>query len=108
MTRDMTHRQFIAAPKRQVCFTTSREEFDVIDKIASRAVGLGIYSRGAGGHMDASMDITACHANGTPLKLAALLAADDFNFAHDIGGIKRHLDRSTGELRDFFLPRFSV
>lgn len=34
-----------------------------------------------------------------------LLAADDFTFAHDIGGIMSHMDRETGELTDCFLPR---
>ncbi len=54
------------------------------------------------------MDITATHANGCPLDLDKLLAAPDFDFAHDVFGIRRHLDRTTGELRDFFLPRCSV
>ncbi len=36
-----------------------------------------------------------------------LLGADPFNFAHDIGGIYRHLDRDTGELKDCFWPRFA-
>lgn len=53
------------------------------------------------------MDITATHANGCPLKLAELLAADDFNFSHDVAGIYRHLDRTTGKLLDCFLPRFA-
>ena len=51
------------------------------------------------------MDLTAVHANGTPLDLPKLLAADEFNFAHDINGITRHLDRNTGKLLHFFLPR---
>jgi len=54
-----------------------------------------------------SMDLTACHLNGTPLKLEELLEADDFNFIHDVGGIRRHMDRRTGKLTDCFLPRFA-
>lgn len=54
------------------------------------------------------MDITAVHANGNQLDLTALLAADDSNFAHDVFGIRRHLNRDTGELEDFFTPRFSA
>lgn len=53
------------------------------------------------------MDLCACHANGNPLRLADLLAADDLNFTHDITGIARHMDRETGQLRDLFSPRFS-
>lgn len=52
------------------------------------------------------MDIAACHLNGTPLKLQELLQADKTNFLHDIGGINRHLDRTTGELKAGFLPRY--
>lgn len=54
------------------------------------------------------MDLTAVHANGNPMRLADLLAADDFNFAHDIVGISRFLDRNTGRLTDCFSPRFSA
>ncbi len=57
--------------------------------------------------LDLNMDITAIHANGNPLRLKDLLAADDFNFFHDLFGIKEHLDRKTGKLKDFFSPRFS-
>ena len=53
-----------------------------------------------------AMDITATHANGCRLKLYELLMADDFNFVHDVFGIARHLDRTTGKLMDHFLPRF--
>jgi hypothetical protein len=54
------------------------------------------------------MDLTACHANGNPLRLRELLKADDFNFAHDVLGIHQHIDHETGELRDCFLPRYSA
>lgn len=55
--------------------------------------------------LEARMDLTACHLNGCPLDLAKLLAADDFNLAHDMFGINRHLDRRTGKLTGHFLPR---
>ncbi len=55
-----------------------------------------------------SIDLTVCHVNGNPLRLADLLDADAFNFAHDVCGINRHLDHVTGGMRDFFLPRYSV
>jgi hypothetical protein len=42
-----------------------------------------------------------------PLKLNALLFADDFNFVHDVWGIMRHIDYSTGKMKDCFLPRFA-
>ena len=89
----------------------TKKDADLIRAIVRRAgriVG-GLSPRGAGfDALGAEMDITACHANGTPLDLVGLLAADDFNFAHDFGGIRQHIDRETGKLIDFFVPRFSV
>lgn len=82
----------------------------IIGKIAKRAYKqakqvLGkLLTRDA---LDYHMDITAVHLNGCPLRLADLLKADDFNFAHDITGIARCLDRETGKLKDFFVPRFA-
>jgi hypothetical protein len=72
-------------------------------QIAERAIadrkahGMKV-SRGA--QVDIEMDLEATHANGCPLRLADLLAADDFNFWHDVSGIARHLDRTTGELHE--------
>lgn len=89
-------------------FTASVEETKLIVKIAKRAVkmaraiGSKTYSQ-----MTAVMDVEACHCNGCPLKLDALLKADDFNFSHDVFGIAAHIDRTTGELQDCFVPRFA-
>lgn len=58
--------------------------------------------------LETAMDITATHLNGCPLKLQELLAADSFNFHHDVAGIRHHLNRETGELEDFFRPRFAA
>lgn len=90
----------------QVSFDVSREDAALIERITGRAVRL--YAK-AGHTIDGLsmlMDVTATHANGCPLKLAELADADEFNFAHDIGGIVRHLDRETGHLGGCFLPRF--
>lgn len=93
----------------QVSFSTTRREFDLISQIVSRSMGLHTARRNdPWTRMDLSMDLSAVHANGNPLRLEALLAADDFNFAHDILGIRTHLDRDTGQLRNEFSPRFSA
>lgn len=55
---------------------------------------------------DIEMDLSAVHAK-TPLRLAELAAADDFNFAHDLGGIRANINRNTGELENCFMPRFA-
>ena len=53
------------------------------------------------------MDLTACHANGCPLQLDELLKADKFEFSHDIYGIRKAIDRTTGKLtEDCFTPRY--
>lgn len=80
----------------------SKRDAELIRKIAQRAaaeLGLSIQQTQA--------DLTVCHANGNPLRLAELLEARRFDFAHDIFGVKQHLDRRTGKLRDFFSPRYS-
>lgn len=81
---------------------------ELIDKIATRAQIVAEKAGWISDIMDRVMDVTACHLNGCPLRLADLLAADEFNFSHDVFGIARHIDRRTGELKDCFLPRFAT
>jgi hypothetical protein len=50
------------------------------------------------------MNLLATH-HTCPLDFLALAEADDLTFRHDLAGIERHLDKETGRLRDFFLPR---
>jgi len=54
----------------------------------------------------AEMDIMAAHIT-CPLKLEKLLAANNFNFIHDVGGIMRKINRKTGKLENCFIPRFA-
>ncbi len=51
------------------------------------------------------MDIEAVHCNDMPLDLEALLAAPVGTFGHDVFGIRRFIDRSTGRLTEHFVPR---
>lgn len=88
-------------------FNSTKEEIRIIAKIAQRAVTMAAEHGVEYRQMDAVMDVDACHSNGCPLKLADLLVTDDGNFAHDVFGIRRHIDRETGKLGDCFLPRFA-
>lgn len=92
-------------------FDVTREDAAVITMIAARAFRLYYQTSGAamprGAIVDIMMDVEATHASGNRLDLVRLLAADDANFLHDITGIRNHLDRATGELRDCFVPRFT-
>lgn len=87
-----------------VSFRIAESEKPVVDGIVQRACSIWPEAD----PLEVRMDITACHANGNPLRLGALLNADDFNFIHDVAGISRHLNRDTGQLMNYFSPRFSV
>jgi len=39
--------------------------------------------------------------------LKGLLQAENFDFLHDVIGIVNHLNRETGELEDYFVPRYA-
>lgn len=82
------------------------EEKATVDRIVDRAVAMYAAAGYPRKSIDIRMDIEATHAR-LPLRLEELVEADDFNFAHDIGGIARHLDRKTGLLTGHFLPRFA-
>lgn len=86
-------------------FNATRDELDLIVKIAERAVALAATHKVDYDQLTAIMDINACHSNGCALRLDELLGADDANFAHDVFGIRRFMDRKTGNLGDCFLPR---
>jgi len=89
-------------------FRTSSADADLILAIARRAIGI---AEGLGVKLDTlhlTMDVTACHANGCPLDLQALLDSNKMDFTHDIFGIRRHIDRGTGKLLDCFVPRFAL
>ena len=90
-----------------ISFDVSESDNLILRRIASRAVKVDLKTGGDGDFIHHMMNITACHANGNPLRLEDLEAADDFDFAHDMFGIDRHICRETGKLLNHFRPRFS-
>lgn len=84
---------------------TNKEDARTIMEIAQRARAMAAADGQEYTVFDADMDIRACHLNGCRLNLGKLLAADDFNFAHDVYGIRRHLNRETGRMENCFFPR---
>jgi hypothetical protein len=89
-----------------VQFKSSRFELKLIAEIADRAIRelpLHGYDR-----QTLMMDLDATHSNGCQLNLTMLLNASSIDFAHDIYGIHRHLDRDTGRLMDHFSPRYTL
>lgn len=89
-------------------FKSTKEDRDLIGKIVIRGRKLAKKLDIPYDGMDMLMDITAVHLNGNPLRLDDMLKADEFNFGHDLFGIRKHIDRRTGELLHFFSPRFSA
>ncbi len=91
-----------------VSFDVRPAERGLISLIVDRAEELALADDHILDRVSTAMDLTACHANGCPLDLIKLVAADNATVSHDVFGIARHLDRSTGQLRDFFLPRCAL
>jgi hypothetical protein len=91
--------------RKEVDFSLNRAESWLIKQIARRANTMQPMT--AEEELSLRMDLTAVHCNGNPLRLEDLLRVDDVNFAHDVFGIRRHIDRETGQLTGFFLPRLS-
>lgn len=89
---------------KQMSFRVTRDEALLISKIIDRAAEKVANTN----RMEAHMDISACIANGCPLDLQDWLEAPQFDFFHDFYGIQRHINRTTGQLEDFFVPRFAT
>jgi hypothetical protein len=87
-------------------FDVSRTDDDLIHQVVLRAEQVFNRRDVDLDRLSMTMDLCAVH-NSVGLDLPRLLAADDFNLVHDVGGIRRHLDRSTGSL-GCFMPRFAA
>lgn len=91
------------APAPKVNWLVSDEDLGTIIKVVKRAVkefpDMEIDT------LKSQMDITATHLNGCPLNLEKFLEFDLSNFGHDFFGIRRYIDRSTGKMTGWFLPR---
>lgn len=89
-------------------FNATKDEQQLIIKIARRfqpvadAYGIDV------DYTSLCMDIEACHCNGCPLDLNKLASAEEYDFAHDVFGIRRHINRLNGALEDCFLPRCAM
>lgn len=89
-------------------FTATKKEMKFIERIVERALKLAEDLEFSCNKATLLMDIEACHCNGTKLDLKKLMSFDNSNFSHDVFGIRKHLDRNTGKLRDCFRPRCAV
>ena len=80
----------------------TKTDYKLIIKIIARAAGRGFASVRT---QDDEMDLVACHSSGCPLDFKNLLEFDDADFGHDFNSIRRHINRTTGELENWFHPR---
>jgi hypothetical protein len=84
------------------------DDLALVKKIVQRADALHSALKGAPlDRVGYEMDIAACHCNGCSLDLEKLLGAPDGDFGHDVFGINRYIDRTTGHLTECFDPRCS-
>ena len=91
-----------------ISFKASKDDMAIIHRIADRALQFARNAEIPADKLDFTMDVTAVHCNGCPLDLDRLLGGPDFDFTHDVFGIRRHLNRETGKLEDSFRPRYAT
>lgn len=92
--------------------TSAPQEREMIREIVSRVRAAGTGKLGVlPPFQDDFMDMLACHFNGCPLDLPAMLAQTEpevtWDVFHDFIGIRHHIDRKTGKLPETFFPRFA-
>lgn len=88
---------------KMIKWNTTKADMGLIGKIADRVQKES--SDYPDDRMTLVMDLIATHANGCALNLRRLLKAPKFDFFHDIYGIRKHINRDTGEIEGYFLPR---
>ena len=85
----------------------SRAVARTISDIAHRAALLARDMGADVSPLEIENDIALAHMRGTPLHLGALLEANNVDFCHDVFGIRENIDRASGAMRDFFVPRYA-
>lgn len=87
----------------------SKADHALVRQVARRAAKMAIdHGQREVDLMSIEMDLMATHLNGCHLDLRELLEASESDFGHDIYGISRHLNRNTGKLGNFFVPRYAT
>lgn len=90
---------------KEVSFRVSQQDKEYIYRIARRAEDTGLIPCELDPFLSLMMDLSAVKAQGCSIDFETLLNFEIPDFAHDICGIIRHMDRTTGLLTDCFLPR---
>ena len=86
-------------------WTFSREDADLVDRIVDRAADLAPTVFDSRSRRTAlRMDLLAVHDQ---IDLASLVKADGFNLLHDVCGLRANINRTTGELMNNFVLRYT-
>jgi hypothetical protein len=88
-------------------FKVAPSDFALIYAISKRALALLKERDSTKAHIQMEMDLEAVH-NYCCLRLSDLLGANDFDFVHEIVGIRENFYRKTGYFQNGFWPRFAV
>jgi hypothetical protein len=94
--------------KGNINFSCSIEDKRLIGQILAKGIAMAKEYNVEIDHVLVSMDITACHCNGCPLKLYQFLLSSPMDFAHDFCRIGLNIDRKTGKLMNGWRPLFAV
>jgi hypothetical protein len=86
---------------------TTKASSLLIHRIVERAVAEKLIRGSKLVKTNLEMDITAVHLNDMQLRLRDLVVAPTSDFGHDVLGIRRYVDRTTGKLTDCFVPRYA-
>lgn len=106
--RPFNSRYLSHAPRtKMINWKTSKADAALLAKVYERSIWI-LGRLGVDVPDGLYMDLTACHNNECPLDLGAMLDAGESDFMHDVLGIHRYIDRTTGKLGECFLPRFSA
>lgn len=83
-------------------------ELNLIRKVVARVADIALEHRmqlSPDEQIGLMMDLGMVHATGHPLALFSLLVSSNEDLTHDVLGINKFIDRSTGQLREGFKPR---
>jgi hypothetical protein len=79
---------------------TTKEQYETISQIVKRFAEV----HPSTDRLSLNMDLEVCLHNNL-IDLETLNSFDFPNMAHDLFGIRAHMDRRNGKLRNCFLPR---
>lgn len=92
----------------QLSYACSNADMHLIFEIAARAIAMyEAHGLPTPTPYDIAIDVATVHCNGNPLKLMQFVMSDNADFQHDLAGLRIHLDRKIGALKNGWKPIFA-